>query len=124
MRAALPFLSLAFATLAACGQSDPAPGKAAATKPAQIATVADPCGGPPGPVERSEAWMHAELVRMGHARSIVCGAVPSDPAADTLEGLNRQMAQADLYAAVMRDQLKLTDIMIAHQDEAIRAAGG
>ena len=104
VRIAVPAV-LALLGLAACQVEPPEP-----------PLIDDPCGGPPGEVEASDAWLHAELVRRGHAVELVCAplAPPTGPIAD-------QIARMDLQAAMLRDRTELTGVMIERQAAAIEA---
>jgi hypothetical protein len=123
-----PYPLLAALALAACGQAEQSAPTRAEAAPA-IAMVADPCGGPRGEAERSDAWVNAELVKRGHAVEVVCR-TPDQPLPDPaaagggLDDLEKRMAAMDTVAAMLKDRSELMTVTIQRQAEAIAAAEG
>lgn len=77
--------------------------------------VEDPCGDAPGPEKASQAWVRAELVRLGHDPEMFCDilrnptAAATEPAKanETLEEMRPRMAAIQARTAMLRDKLNL-----------------
>lgn len=77
--------------------------------------VEDPCGDAPGPEKASQAWVRAELVRLGHDPKMFCEilrnptATTTEPvkANETLEEMRPRIAAIQARTAMLRDKLNL-----------------
>lgn len=77
--------------------------------------VEDPCGDAPGPEKASQAWVRAELVRLGHDPKMFCDILQNPTAPrpepektpETLEEMRPRIAAMQARTAMMRDNLNL-----------------